>query len=469
MRGIIAYGAYVPYNRLQRDKITQTLGSGGGRGTRSVASYDEDTTSMGVEAARIALAGAPGIAPGSLYLASANPAYLDKTNANTVHAALGLSTATPAIDMMGSARSASGALGAALFGTRSTMVVSSDVRTGLPASTDESAGGDGAAAFLIGDDADGPVLAEFIGGASATAEFLDRWRSPGDNSSRVWEERFGEAAYLPLVEDAVARAYEGAGLTPEDVDKVVLTGMQARAVRGAAKFIGVAPDKFADDLTGTIGNTGAAHPGTVLAHALDGAGPGEVIMTVDLADGATAGFYRTTDAIAAYSPATTVQSQIDAGNDSLEYAMFLTWREMLVREPPRRPDPDRPAAPPSERASTWKYGFVGSECTACQARHLPPSRVCVKCESVDQMIDVPLSDVPATIATYTIDRLAFSLSPPVVAAVIDFDGGGRFAGEMTDVDPDSVAIGDRVQMTFRRLFTAQGVHNYFWKARPARS
>jgi len=35
-----------------------------------------------------------------------------------------------------------------------------------------------------------------------------------------------------------------------------------------------------------------------------------------------------------------------------------------------------------------------------------------------------------------------------------------------DVDPASVAIGDRVTMTFRRLYTSGGVHNYFWKARP---
>ena len=37
---------------------------------------------------------------------------------------------------------------------------------------------------------------------------------------------------------------------------------------------------------------------------------------------------------------------------------------------------------------------------------------------------------------------------------------------MTDVDPDTVHIGQRVEMTFRRLWTAQGVHNYFWKAKP---
>jgi hypothetical protein len=80
-----------------------------------------------------------------------------------------------------------------------------------------------------------------------------------------------------------------------------------------------------------------------------------------------------------------------------------------------------------------------------------------------------LADVPAVIATFTVDRLAYSLSPPVVAAVIDFEGGGRFQCEMTDVDPKAVKIGDRVEMTFRKLYTANGVHNYFWKARPVRS
>ena len=85
---------------------------------------------------------------------------------------------------------------------------------------------------------------------------------------------------------------------------------------------------------------------------------------------------------------------------------------------------------------------------------------------VDDMEPVRMADVPATIATFTIDRLAYSPSPPMVVAVIDFDGGGRFRCEMTDVDPDKVKIGDRVAMTFRRLFTADGVHNYFWKARP---
>jgi uncharacterized OB-fold protein len=79
-----------------------------------------------------------------------------------------------------------------------------------------------------------------------------------------------------------------------------------------------------------------------------------------------------------------------------------------------------------------------------------------------------MADVPGTVVTYTVDRLAYSPSPPVVFAVVDFDGGGRLPVELTDVDPDAVAIGMEVEMVFRRLGTADGIHNYFWKARPLR-
>ncbi len=80
-----------------------------------------------------------------------------------------------------------------------------------------------------------------------------------------------------------------------------------------------------------------------------------------------------------------------------------------------------------------------------------------------------MADTPGTIVTYTVDKLVYSPSPPVVFAVVDFDGGGRAPLELTDVDPADVVIGGRVEMTFRRLFTADGIHNYFWKARPMRT
>jgi uncharacterized OB-fold protein len=187
---------------------------------------------------------------------------------------------------------------------------------------------------------------------------------------------------------------------------------------------------------------------------------------VSLADGADVVILRASDAIASRRRADTVEQQIAAGKHGLPYATFLTWRGQLHREPPRRPDPSAPVAPAARRTERWKFSFTASRCDACGTRHLPPARVCVNCRAVDQMTPEPLADVGGTIATYTVDRLAYSLNPPIVAAVVDFDGGGRYTCELTDVDHTTVAIGDRVSMTFRRMFTAEGVHNYFWKARP---
>ena len=96
MNGIVAYGAYLPYFRLERKAIGESLGAPAGAGTRSVASYDEDSTSMAVEAARAAMRAAPDVRPGALYFATATPAYLDKTNASAIHAALALDAQAPA-------------------------------------------------------------------------------------------------------------------------------------------------------------------------------------------------------------------------------------------------------------------------------------------------------------------------------------------------------------------------------------
>ena len=149
------------------------------------------------------------------------------------------------------------------------------------------------------------------------------------------------------------------------------------------------------------------------------------------------------------------------------YPTFLTWRGMLDREPPRRPDPEPPSPPASARHSAWKHGFVAGSCASCGTRHLPPSETCMACGSAAPMEPLPLASSLGTVVTHTVDKLTYSLSPPVVAVVIDVDGGGRFQTELTDCDPDSVAIGDRVEMTFRRFFLAgNGIANYFWKARP---
>jgi uncharacterized OB-fold protein len=258
-------------------------------------------------------------------------------------------------------------------------------------------------------------------------------------------------------------------VTAPALARLIVAGPHGRAVKRVAAGAGVKKEAIADDLTAQIGNTGAAHAGLLLADSLDRARPDELIAVLSLADGADATVWRASPAMSARQAGAGVAGLIATARGRVPYASYLTWRGFLRREPPRRPDPQPPEAPPALRAEAWKFAFTGSRCQACGTRHLPPQRVCVKCQAIDRMSSERLADVPATIATFTVDRLAFSPSPPVVAAVIDFDGGGRYQCELTDVDPAAVKIGDRVEMTFRRLLTAGGVHNYFWKARPVRA
>jgi 3-hydroxy-3-methylglutaryl CoA synthase len=455
MRGITGWGVHLPYHRLDRSAIRSVAGSGGGTGTRTVASYDEDTTTMGAEAARAALRGRAD-RPGSLWFATTEPAYSDRTNATVLHAVLRLDRAVPAYDAVGSVRSAMAALRAAWQGPGSSLVVASDTRTGLPGGPDEAAGGDAAAALLIGDGE--RVLAPIVAWESVTDEFLDRWRTPGAPASRLWEERFGEDRYTEAGAEALKLALGAAGITADAVDHLVVAGLHDRAAGAVQRASGVAAGRITDRLAASVGNPGAAQPALLLSAALEAARPGQTVVLLCLADGADAVVLRTTDALDSYQPSQPVAVQVAAGGP-VAYGRYLHWRGFLPVEPPRRPEPARVSSPAAHRNAGWKYGFAAG-LSGDGAVHLPPTP--------QDDARVPVADAAGTIVTFTVDRLSYSLSPAVVFAIVDFDGGGRLPVELTDVDAGEVAIGGRVEMTFRRLATSDGIHNYFWKARPVR-
>lgn len=467
MRGLLALGAHLPHRRLDRTTIAAVAGGGGGKGTRTVAGYDEDATTLAVEAARTALRPYAGPAPAAVWFSTTTPTYADKTNATAVHAALRLPDEALAADFAGAARSSVAALRAALAGGGPTLVVAGDVRPGLPGSPDEAASGDAAAAVLVGEGTDdAPVLAELVGAAARTDEFLDRWRTPGDARTRQWEERFGETRYVPLGRAALAAALADAGVEPGDVDALVVASPHARAAKATARKVGIAT--VADDLGATVGNPGATQPLLLLTAAVEAAAPGQVIVLLSLADGADALVFRTTDAVADHAPARPVVEQVAAGAP-LPYPTYLRWRGLLPIEPPRRPEPARPSASAAARSEDWKFGFVASQDRTSGAVHMPPARAAMGGGPIDDMEPRPMADSRGTVVTSTVDRLAYSPSPPIVFAVVDFDGGGRLPVELTDCDAAEITIGVRVEMTFRRLFTADGIANYFWKARPLRA
>lgn len=440
MRGVLGWGTYIPYRRLDRGDIATVAGGGGGEGTRAVASYDEDTTTMGVEAARRALRG-NAIRPRDMWFATAAPTYFDKTNATALHAALRLDRNMGAYDALGGMRSALGAFGAGLSTPTPTLLVTSDIRFGLPGGAEEAIAGDGAAAMLLGDDTAGPVLAEVIGLISLTEEFVDRWRKPSASVSQVWEERFGETRYAPLAEEALKAVLGAVGLGSSDIAALVVAGLHERACTAAARTSGVPEERRVDRLLSTIGNVGTAQPLLLLASALESAASGDVVVLLGLADGAEAVALRVTDAISRSRPQTTIAGQV-ANGAPISYGRYLAWRGLLPVEPPRRPDPQRPSSSAAVRNADWKFGLAGP--------------------------GGGLAEQGGTVTTFTIDRLAHSPSPPVVFAVVDFDDGNRVPVELTDVDAGEVTIGMRVEMTFRRMFVADGIANYFWKARPVR-
>jgi 3-hydroxy-3-methylglutaryl CoA synthase/uncharacterized OB-fold protein len=445
--GIVSYGVHLPVHRLALAEVAAAFGSGSGRGRRVVAAFDEDSTTMAVAAAR-------GLVPDrsveSLWFATTSPAYAEKTNAAAVHAALGLGAETFAVDVVGAVRSGEGALRAAAGSGG--LAVLADVRVGRPGSADETQAADGAAAFRFGPSAQ--ALAVPVARACATAELLDRWRLPSELTASQWEERFGLDSYAPLVATTAGRALADAGLASADL--VVVSSPHTRVAADALARLG-----GADALP--MGNAGAADVGIRLADALDRAQPGNTILVVSVSDGVVATVWRATDRIDAARPAVSVRQLLAAGRD-VPYPTYLTWRGLLEREAPRRPEPERPAAPPSARNLDWKFAFVGSRCDKCGFLHLPPQRVCASCRTVDVMSAAPLTEAIGSVVTFTVDRLAYSLSPPVICAVIDFDGGGRCLLELADADPAEVVVGARVGLTFRRLWTTENVHNYFWKA-----
>ncbi len=319
------------------------------------------------------------------------------------------------------------------------------------------------------------MIAEFVAAASATDEFTDRWRTPGDRVSKLWEERFGENRYIALGQEALVRAMKAAGVESGDIGRLAITGMHGRAVAGLAKKLALGEGVAADDLGSSVGQSGTAHPLLVLASTLEalaaeGAPAGTVVVAVHLADGADAVVLRGRPR-RSKPGAQGADGGGPGGGRRRRSPTPSSSPGAASCNPSRHGGPSRRASrvPPRTATRSGKFGFVGSKRPelggSCTCRHRGCRWWAV---AVDDMEPVPMADAVGTVVTYTVDRLAYSPSPPIVFAIVDFDGGGRFPVELTDTDADEVRTGSRVEMTFRRLFSADGIHDYFWKGRLVR-
>jgi hydroxymethylglutaryl-CoA synthase len=446
--GIMGLQAYLPWHRLTGDEIGRSLRRPAQPAQRRLAGPDEDSLTMAVAAAQ-QLPDSLISSVRSLVFCSTTPPYAGKNNASAAHAATGLGESVLAFDGGISFRATMGAM---LTSVEGTLLLCGEVSTARTGASAELEHGDGAAAVLMGP-ADQSIT-RIADAASVSEELLDHWRIPEEPWLSASEPRFVASRYLPMIKRVSER------LRLKSADHVIISSPSKAGRRAAEKVLtAIGPVRG----TPGVGFTGSADPLVQLAAVLADAAPGDTILVASLTDGCDLMLLQCSEYLAAGRP-----QRLRAADEgpAPAYVDALTWRGLLEREPPRRPQPGVVSPPASARAAGWKYSLRGSQCGGCGAVGCPPQEICVRCGSAHNGRTVDLSRRGATIRSFSVDRLAFSSNPPVIAAVIDFDGGGRLEVELTDTNPDTLAVGSRVRMSFRLLHSSGGIRNYSWKAVP---
>lgn len=473
MAGITSYGAYVPLSRLSRAEIARAWGGRAAPGERAVASYDEDSLTMAVAAARDCLTGIDRSTVDGLYFASTTAPYKEKQTAATIAAVLNLPEHAVTADFSGSLRCGTNALKAALDAVaagsaESILVCAADTRLGYPSGAGEMNFGDGAVALLVGGK---QTIAEVRHFDSRYYEIQDTWRSDQDTFVRSAEDRFSmDEGFSDVMNLSVSQALEKYGLATSDVAHVALNSPNARQLKAVTKKLRFDEEaQVADVLHASVGDTGCAMALMSLVAALERAGKGETILLASYGNGCDVAVLETTDRIAPLD-CRGIRRQIESKRVLENYNDMLRWRELVDMQPPARPPLEirTPSSSAQWREVAWEMRLTGTRCVNCGTPQYPPQRVCVTCRTKDQMEPYNFQDVPARVFSFSHDWVMQTLDPPVTVTFVDFEGGGRIMCDMTDRDPASIAVGQPLEMTFRRLYYINGIYNYWWKCQPLR-
>jgi 3-hydroxy-3-methylglutaryl CoA synthase len=428
MTGIVSFGGYIPRLRLQRKAAAAANAwyapnlMGAGKGERSMCNWDEDSITMAVEAGRDCLPASDPIAGRShidaIYFASTTAPFADRQNAGVIAAALSLREEIASADIGGSQRAATSALLAALNAVKAgaaknALVLTADKRKARAASAQELAFGDGAAAVAVGSE---KVIAKLVGSASFTVDFVDHFRSEGEDYDYNWEERWiRDEGYSKIVPTTVRRALESSGVAAAGIDHFIMPCPFAKLDATIAKACGIGPDKVRDNLASNVGDTGAAHPLVMLVHALEQAKPGDKILLAVFAQGCDVLIFEATDALADLPKRSGITGSIARRKEETNYMKFLAFNGLVELEKGMRAEQDKKTALTTQyRRRDMLFGLTGGKCSKCGTAQFPRSRMCVNpnCKAVDTQEPYCFAELPAKILSWSADFLTYSMDPP---------------------------------------------------------
>src|SRR5262249_44233835 len=220
----------------------------------------------------------------------------------------------------------------------------------------------------------------------------------------------------------------------------------------------------------TLGHTGTGFALMLLIAALEEAKPGDRLLLAGYGDGCDVFSLQVTADRAQPPDRRSMKAHLSAKRLLPTYEQYLKWQGLPQPDPGvGRPRTPRPAAPALFRGGERNLRFPAAQCRACGPFQYPPQRVCTKCGKRDDFDQVRLADRPATLFTYALDYIAGSVDVPLVVCIVNFEGGGRALMTMTDRVIEEIEVDMPVEMSFRKLYEAEGIHNYFWKCTPVRA
>jgi len=478
-RGIVSYGAYIPKLRISRAAIADAHAwalpglKSQAKGERALCSWDEDSITLAVAAARDCLRGNGRAVPTSLSLASTTAPFADLQNAVIVASALNLDHSVRCSDGSGSTRAGLSALAQALESSldSDTLVLAADRRAAKPGSTQELQFGAGAAALQIGN---GETIARYLGSESVSHLFVDHFRATGEKHDYYWEERWiRDEGVSKVVPAAIKRLLKRLELPADRVQWFGLAGAPGGSDKLVAKALGIAPERVIPDLQDRVGDCGTAHAPLLLINALENANPGDIILVAAFGQGCEVLAFEMGES--RHRPAMGLSGAIAARIPETSYLKMASFEGEIDLDWGMRAEADVKAALTQHyRAADQINAFVGGRCSVCNTVQFPRLPNCVSCGASETQRPFAMADELGQIATYSADWLQFYLSPPLYVGLVQFDVGARLLMEIVEVGASGttggIDVGTRLAMQFRIKARDRKRHysRYFWKAAPIR-